>query len=810
MAEPGPTLPAVGPDGTPLTIPASAAHAVVAAGGHIMGQREAATAQKRAEMEEKYEGTVEGAVAPFVAGAARGASAGLSDVAMSQLGHGVRRRLLEYQDWDPTASLVGEGFGAVGSAAVGNESGIAGLIGKAGAGAERAVIGGLGEGVLARGAGMAARGATEGAIYSAGKAAGDAALQDEALTTEKALAAVGHGALFGAGANVLLGGAGAGLSRLLERESSAASGIATRVDGAAQRESSGLGETLQKASDVKTIKALGGSAGDLRALERNTAGGFQKVAQDIRQDVEATTGKSIGWHNKESLHEYATQRVDELGDKLGGMLKKLDESGSGIAPDVKSFAQKVREELVAPNTVELPPSPEAIAKWQAGKGPLPGPTTVPKPGQSPVVKAAESWLGEVETAFGHKPPTFSEWQQARIGLDKQINYAAQNASPEAGALKQIRGMMEKELEASGESAAKNVGSSFAAEYQATKSLYASVRKAQELTERGVSRELVNNSFGLGATIGAATGMATGGPVGGLAMGLAGKVMKDRGDMFAADLLDRAASLAGVQRLAARTSHQMSTGVSGLLGTKAATTGASATVLSAPKRVAVAAPLGVALSGNLDKDFEKLRTATTQIASNPMMLTEHITRALGPDASNQPKVAAAVSNLMMGDVAFLQSKLPANRATEFQLQPQLHTKSTASASEKAAFVRYAEALDNPLVMLKRAKSGTLTPETVEAVKTRRPEMYEEMRLDILKGVAESTKPVPYARLLQLGVLLDFPTHPSLAPDFVQALQATYAPTASAAPEPPPQNLASLDVASSFMTGTQSAVSEGQDR
>jgi hypothetical protein len=82
--------------------------------------------------------------------------------------------------------------------------------------------------------------------------------------------------------------------------------------------------------------------------------------------------------------------------------------------------------------------------------------------------------------------------------------------------------------------------------------------------------------------------------------------------------------------------------------------------------------------------------------------------------------------------------------------------------------------------------------------------------VMRSLVDSKSQLPYGRRIALGILLDLPTDASLAPDFVQALQATYAAPDSAAEEPPSPQLSRLDVASSLMTGTQSATSEGTER
>ncbi len=785
------TVPVVAPDGTPGTVPAAEVREVVASGGRVMAPAEAKATKEQIDFETKYDGTVEGAVMPGLAGAARGLTLGGSDVALSKL-PGVGRKLLDYQRYAPVASGVGE-FGAIaGAALLGDEAGIGrlpGLVGKLGASVGEGTAEALGGGLFARGAGTLARGAAEGAIYATGKAAGDAAIRDDDLTAEQAIAAAGHGALFGAGANALFAGAGKALESVGGLRAPRV-GVGSAAEAEAGSLRGTLGDKLEKTADVKTIKALGGSAGDLRTLEASTPGGFRRVAQDIRSDVESTTGKSIGLHNKESLHAYATERVEELGDKLGGMLKKLDDSGAGIAPDVKAFAAKARAELVEPNLIQTPSGPVIL------------------PGKEDTVHAVEAWLGKTEAAFGERPPTFSEWQRSRVGLQEKINFAQANKSPEQQALIKLRGIMEGELEASGEAAAKNVGSAFADEYRATKSLYQSVRKAEELTERGVAAELARNSYGLGATIGAATGLATGGPITGLAMGLAGKIIKDRGDQMAADLLSRAANLVGVQRLASQTSARIASGAAKLTGTAPITAGVE--TLPGPVR-SVAAPLGVVLSGSPRNDFKKISEAVTTATASPAHTIDKVAQALGPGAGHNPALTMAATGTILKGVSFLQSKLPPTRADQFSLQPQLQKESRASDAEVSKFMRYAEAVDNPTMVLAEAKNGTLTRDHVEAVKAVYPKLYDQMRQQVMQQLTTSKSPLPYGARIQLGILLDIPTDRTLAPDFQQAIQATYSSAEQAGAEtPPPQLSRPLAIASAQATPLVGAMSEGLEK
>lgn len=790
------------------------------AGGHRATEGELVEAQHQANLtaedealRQKFEGgsfagSMEGQIAPQAAGLARGLSLGLSDQALlhaaellggPEARESVRRRLKDYQTYAPFHSTMGEVGGVVAGTLAGDElalGGAPGLVGKLGRAVEGGIVGGIGEGsaaarVAGRVVGGVASGATEGALYGAGKAASDAAIENESLTGEKLVAGASHGALFGGVAGGALSGLGAVGRELVSGLRAPAREGAEGIAAGSPRGS--IADQIEKTADVKTIKALGGSAGDLRTLEANVPGGFRKVAQDIRADVEATTGKSIGFQSRESLHDYATKRVDELGDKLGGMLRKLDDAKTGEAPSPAAFTQSVRNDIIGP---------KLIAKADG--------TLVTMPGQEKPVAAVEKWLGRIEDAFGDRPPTFEEWQKIRVGLDKEIYQGAAKASPKVEALRDMRAAMEGELMKSGERAAASMGESFQAEYQATKSLYQSVKKAAELTERGVSRDLANNSFGLtsriaGTVMGAAGGVL-GGPVGGVISGtaaaLAGKVVQSRGDQLAADLLGRVATIAGARRLASKVTAQVEREVSTLI--PANDNHVSAAIGFAPPARAAAAPLGIKLSGDRRADYAKISNTVAAASANPQATTERIAQSLGDLSEHSPGTATAAIKTTLAGVAFLASKLPPSRIDQYSLQPQLQPRNRASDAEISKFMHYAEAVDDPIIVLREAKSGTLTRDHVEAVKAVYPQLYDEMRANVMRNLIDSKSALPYGKRIQLGILLDIPTDKTLSPEFLRAIQATYSGAEKAGAESPPPNIAPPDIAGSAQTATQMAI------
>lgn len=765
----------VGADGTAIeTDDAGALASAQLNGNHVATPEEAKQLLREADLTKRYGtglGQVEGVAGPLAAGALRGATFGLSDIALSKFGgDAVRQRLQDYQDFNTIEGNAGEIAGLAGATALG------GGLGAIGRGAEGLATRALGEGILGRVVGGAASGAIENGLYAAGREAGDLAIRDEAITGEKLTAAGYNGAIFGGAIGGGMGFLGSMGGKALAREKPS---LALEAGEAIERPQAGsLGEYLAKQGDVNTIKALGGSAGDIRNIERNVKGGYRRVAQDINADLEATTGKSIGFHDKESLHEYATKRLEEVNKTQAALITELDNAKTGLAPKPEEFAKRATDELI---------SPHIVAGADGGFAVLPG--------QEKSVNAVGGWIKRVEDAFNSRQPTFSEWRKMRIGLDNEIKYNQVNVTPETAALKQLRAIMEDEFSNAGERASQSMGSTFKDQYQANKQLTQSLIKAEELTNRGVSRELVNNSFGLRASMGAIAGVASGNPLLGVAAGVAGKVIKDRGDFFAADLYRRASTLSGVSRLANGVTESIQDGVRKLVPS-----GAKMERVVDSARIGGSA-LGVKLSGNRRADFQKVSSQVAQASSSPDRVADRVSRSMGDLSTQAPKTAAAIVQTTMTGLAYLSSLLPPTRADKFSLQPQLDTRNPSDV-EIARFMRAAQAVDNPLMVLQEAKQGKLSRDHVDAVKTVYPALYEEMKGKIFEQLVTSKKKLSYAQQVQMSILLDQPTNRTLDNQFIQAIQGTYTPAESSGQATMPDGQAP-DLAGSFQTSTQSA-------
>lgn len=771
------------------------------------------------------------------AGVARGLTGGLSDLALDKAtdllegNYGLSKvsALGALKDEYAGASDVGEAAGLVGGLALGSgEAGLAaktvsavprgiGAAGELAGGAARFALGGeratgLAARTIQRGAELAATGATEGALYGAGNAVSESALGNTDLTGEKLVAGMGHGALVGGVLGGTLGGIGGALERTpasaiarAASEGEATTGRPARLElGKTELRTRSLGQKLEDFADEKVIKSMGGSAGDLRKLEDRYRGGAKRFAQEFTGDYEARGGGPIGLSNRQKMNDFANARLDELGERQGQMLRDLDKA-KVKGPDVEAFAKRVEDELIKPN----------IARVDADG------TIVFKPNTEHIVGEAQKQIASFRNAYAHPadavesmgaavandthatPTTsFQDWFQERKKLDKLSKWDAATPSEVLETRRAIRGMMEDELLRAGEEGSAKLGRTFADEYRAVKGIQETMYRARDMTERGLSRQGANNTFGLGSMIAGGAGLAAGGPIAGAALGLLGKLVKSHSDQLAADALYRASSLLGTQRVASRVDGQIEGGVARFLGTSAPAKAELPSIVEMAPQIRKAAT-GYASRHDMRKDF--LQSAAAVLAAHDAgpAAAQQIRDRFGDVATHAPNTVQAATDTTMRGIAFLQSKLPALAPNKFDPTPQFDRPlERVSDTEVSTWLKYKDGVEHPLSILVDAKDGSLSYQKVEAVRTVYPQLYAQMQGTVMTSLQNARSAVPYRKRIQLGMLLGIPTDPSLDPQFETAIQNTFEPEQAEKPQPSASSLkAPLAVAESSKTQTE---------
>lgn len=280
----------------------------------LEANRAATAADLRAQFEGSLLNEAEGAVMPALAGAARGLSLGLSDEAAVGLGgETARKRLLDYQAYAPAASTIGELGGIVGGALLGDEAALGSIpnaVGRLGGAAERFVARGLGEGGLAKGAGVLARGATEGAVFGTGNAISESALHNTDLSGEAIIGGAAHGALGGMVASGLLHGAGRAFGALRRPSAEAYDALAAREFGEA---APGVGREMAakaRAHPEDVLVAEGAATG---GPYRAPGGVYDTLGEVVANRGGENAGKLRDiWRNRQVALNDGAERLENL------------------------------------------------------------------------------------------------------------------------------------------------------------------------------------------------------------------------------------------------------------------------------------------------------------------------------------------------------------------------------------------------------------------------------------------------------------------------------------------------------------------
>lgn len=314
------------------------------------------------------------------------------------------------------------------------------------------------------------------------------------------------------------------------------------------------------------------------------------------------------------------------------------------------------------------------------------------------------------------------------------------------------------------------------------------KEARELMNRTKDEAVLKNQFRqlasgndvLGAGAGSVGGYLLGGPVGALAGAVVGAASRPAQTIR---------QLAALDRMQSNISSRIKLGVSKYLnaardkaeavGRKASDAarraGQRATRALAPLTVLQEAHFGDATQSRTVTDNR--RDAAKQHAkdialfvADPLRAADRIGRATAGIAAVAPNVAGAVGQKAMTAANFLASKAPKdpnppNVLVKREWEP--------PKSELAKFARYVEAVQDPMSVLERMGEGTLTSESVEALKVVYPGLYQELAGEVVSQLSENPGKFNYADRVQLSLLLDQPLDPTMSPEFIAQAQQRWA-------------------------------------
>jgi hypothetical protein len=226
------------------------------------------------------------------------------------------------------------------------------------------------------------------------------------------------------------------------------------------------------------------------------------------------------------------------------------------------------------------------------------------------------------------------------------------------------------------------------------------------------------------------------------------------------------TLMGLERIGNGAANKLARGVKNAL-----TTSTGPAYLGAKIATRDNVPRGTRKDDSAESPTKRYQSRVDNIAkltrdANSLLDTmEKSTSTLYPYA---PRVTASLHASMIRAVSFLQAKLP---KSPLPAKP-FSAPWVPAASEIAKFDRYYNAVENPMVALTQIGDGTLTTETVEAVASVYPKLYESMSQELLTRVIDmGPQNVPYQKRLMLSLFMNQDLDESTTSQAIASNQAT---------------------------------------
>jgi hypothetical protein len=559
----------------------------------------------------------------------------------------------------------------------------------------------------------------EGATFAAPTAITEAALGDPELAAETLLINGLAGSVLGAG--------GKAVKEMLGLVPKAV------VTEGAER---GL---LEQFKSERAAKALGFTKGQIKKLK-----GGQDEAIQIGDDVlnmRTADGKKIiaATDSPETIAKKISSELDRTGDEVSSIYQKVDDSGQRAFDPIK-VNERIEAELGgfyrSPLNKDVANTFDNLLE------------TVGWTEQGLTLKRAKEILDQVDNI------AYPKGKAPLNPTDKQI--LAQDA----------RRIIREELNLASERGAKALGDETAlARLTSGNKKISTLIKAQKALDDRISSEAGNKYFGLtdaiyGGSIGAVN------PVAGIAAVVGKKVAEKYGNQMLANvdgLLFAEKSMAKV----AKKLDELPEKLESMLKGRKLKDVAKSTSVGAIQRLIENADSGLSRVAA----YEQLKDQLSEIDANASLPMERSSQvASGLAETGAPETASQLT-IKNGLIAkYLSDHLP--RATKINT-PFKQVKWTPSDLELSKFERRVNAIQNPLSVIDDLIDGTLSTESVDAVKTVYPKLFENIQGRVMQYFMDNPQTVSYNNRIKLSLLLDMPLDDDLRPENIRAFQANFA-------------------------------------
>jgi hypothetical protein len=626
-------------------------------------------------------------------GAAGPVMAGIGGMIDPALGESIRGDFRGMEG--DTAYQAGDIFGmGLGALATGGEGLLGGVAERFAVRALPSATSALGR-IGTRAAGLAARGATEGAILGASQAASQAIIHNAPLTAETMLSGAAEGALLGVAVGSFAG---------------VGTGIASESFQALRRFASAapVGQASGKVPGA-VLRHIGATGEDMAQMEAR--GGITKSLKAFHDEALAPAGKN--WRQPTSaLRQEATELVKRSAQVIDDVGATLQTQAPGMAPSKSRMLAAIKEVAVEPYRGTL--------EYQ---------------------KAIQA-----HTNMAKAMPDTGDWQ-------KVIQSRGQLAESLGGGTKfnqdfrmKVLNVYDAELNAAAESAGASIGKpGIADQLKAAQASKVMAEHFQEMTTKASFGETLADKQRIHPMEwGAAS-----------AMGASGRPMVG-GGYLGAKYIGRWAEEKITPWLAQR-SYEMSVGAKAAASVPTAKQKIRQGIGKFLGGGSVAAARVTSKVGSR-RDFEK-QVETTSVLTSPQHKANVERYAKAMEGAGQAELAKYTMEAYLRATAYLQHNMPTGSigiagAMSLRGNPQ---RDGLSAKEWK-FMAIDAAIKNPLSLMDKLASGEVSRDEVRAVKYVYPNLHAEMVSLATEEVflaKQKGKYLDYERIQLLGTALDAP-------------------------------------------------------
>lgn len=169
-----------------------------------------------------------------------------------------------------------------------------------------------------------------------------------------------------------------------------------------------------------------------------------------------------------------------------------------------------------------------------------------------------------------------------------------------------------------------------------------------------------------------------------------------------------------------------------------------------------------------KRYEESTKKLNEMSSNPAELINKLEKATENTFSTAPKISQALQFTTIQALSFLNSKIP----KPVHKSP-LDREYEPSQAQMIKFLRYQDAVENPLVVLDELESNNVLPETMETIQTIYPKLYLDIQSSIMGKLVdkmnEDSFKLPYQRRIVLSRFLDMNLDSTMLPEIINRNQ-----------------------------------------